>query len=189
MSNSSVVKKVVLFILLLAAISFAGYAYYYSQILPTNKTEPPLLEEYQPEDVTTTDQIDVSDSEIVIPSSTPSPKPIPKGKRGFSVSMSSNLNGPRIGRGEIDPYDPSLNQLQKLTIEVNDTVPVESVTATLKTDNKISQEYQLSPNTSNQLIGNWTGQWVVDDSYLYTYVLTIKAVSRNGTSQIDVTLR
>ena len=103
--------------------------------------------------------------------------------------MSSNLNGPRIGRGEIDPYDPSLNQLQKLTIEVNDTVPVESVTATLKTDNKISQEYQLSPNTSNQLIGNWTGQWVVDDSYLYTYVLTIKAVSRNGTSQIDVTLR
>gem|GEM_PF-2121388 len=119
---------------------------------------------------------------------TPSPKPIPHGTKNFMVSIGSDIKGPRMGKGTIDPYDPAFSGKQKLTIEVNDTVPVQKVVAILKTDKK-SVEHALTagPRVTNK--GNWSGEWTVDDSYLYTYILSIQATSANGTSSVDVTLR
>lgn len=125
-------------------------------------------------------------NEKPIPTATPQPKPIPKGKTDFFVSVGNNVKGPRMGKGTIDPYDPGVNAQQTMTIEVSDTVPVEKVIALLKTDNKTSSEMMLSPVPGTK---NWKGTWTVDDSYLYTYQLTIKATSASGTSSVDVLLR
>jgi len=119
---------------------------------------------------------------------TPSPKPIPHGTKNFMVSIGSDVKGPRMGKGTIDPYDPVLGGKQKLTIEVNDTVPVQKVVATLKTDKKTT-EHILTANPGVTNKGNWSGEWTIDDSYLYTYILSIQATSANGTSSVDVTLR
>lgn len=114
---------------------------------------------------------------------TRTPRPIPHGKVEFSVSVGKNSVGPRMSQGFIDPYDPELGTIQTLVIEVAE--PVEKVTATLITDNKTSQEYQLKKVKGT----TWMGRWKMKDSYLYKYVLTIKAIGPNGTSKVDITLR
>lgn len=129
---------------------------------------------------------DMQTNQAPVATATPQPKPIPKGKTDFFVSVGNNVKGPRMGKGTIDPYDPGVNAQQTVTIEVNDTVPVEKVVVLLKTDNKVSTEMPLEPVPGSK---NWKGSWTVDDSYLYTYELTIKATSASGTSSVDVLLR
>lgn len=126
-------------------------------------------------------------SKMVTP--TPSPKPIPHGTTDFFVSVGKEVKGPRMGKGTISPYDPEIGANQKLTIAVSDTVPVTKVVATLKTDKKTSEPHVLTLGTGTNLSGNWTGEWTMDDSYLYTYVLSVQATSASGTSTVDVTLR
>lgn len=122
--------------------------------------------------------------EKMIPTNTPTPKPIPHGKVEFTVSTGKGSIGPEMSQGSVDPYDPSLGATQTLTIQVAE--PVEKVVAILKTDNKVSPEYQLKKIDE---AGNWIGSWTVNDSYLYKYTLTIKATGPTGTSKIDYTLR
>lgn len=119
----------------------------------------------------------------ITPTNTPSPKPIPHGKVEFAVSTGKGSTGPRMSQGFIDPYDPKPGAIQTLAIEVAE--PVEKVTAILITDNKTSQEYQLKKVKGT----TWAASWKINDSYLYKYVLTIKATGPNGTSKVDITLR
>ena len=126
----------------------------------------------------------------LIPTNTPTPRPIPHGKQSFSVSLGQKVPGPRMGQGFIDPYDPALEEKQTLTIEVNNfDKPVEKVAAILTTDNKVSPEYPLKQIDGTENNGHWQGSWTVNNSYLHNYVLTIKAVGPNGTSKVDITLR
>lgn len=126
----------------------------------------------------------------LIPTNTPIPRPIPRGKVGFTVSLGQKVPGPRMSQGFIDPYDPALEEKQTLTIEVNNfDKPVEKVSAILTTDNKVSPEYPLKQIDGTENSGHWQGSWAVDDSYFYNYVLTIKATGPNGTSKVDITLR
>jgi len=118
-----------------------------------------------------------------IPTPTRVPRPIPHGKTEFTVSTGKGSPGPLMSQGFIDPYDPKLGGIQTLVIEVAE--PVEKVTAILITDNKTSPEYQLKKIKGT----TWQVSWKVNDSYLYRYVLTIKATGPTGTSKIDITLR
>ncbi|MFA6081343.1 MAG: hypothetical protein WC741_02960 [Patescibacteria group bacterium] len=121
--------------------------------------------------------------EKITPTNTPTPKPIPHGKVEFGVSVGKGTKGPIMSQGSIDPYDPEHGAVQTLTIEVSE--PVEKVVAILATDNKVSQEYKLKKVKGT----TWKGSWRVNDSYLYNYILTIKATGPTGTSKIDYTLR
>jgi len=95
-----------------------------------------------------------------------------------------------MGQGSIDPYDPAPGAQQTLTIEINNfDKPVEKVTAILTTDNKVSPEYPLKQIDGTENSGHWQGSWIINDSYLYNYILTIKATGTNGTSKVDITLR
>jgi len=123
------------------------------------------------------------------PTPTRLPKPIPSGKRKFQVSVSSNHKGPKMGEGTIDPYDPKTGSIQKLTIDVGDTVPVEKVTATMKTDNQSTPTVELKLISGSNKSGTWGGEWTINDSYNYTYILTINALSANGSTTVDFTLR
>lgn len=183
------VKNVFLISMLILAIVFVVVSYYYSQVLPAQVEQiPDLTENEVPTDIP--EEFPLSEPVVseVSPTVAPTPRPLPHGKRSFVVSLPSNVKGPRIGKGTIDPYDPALNGQQSLIIEVNDTVPVNAVVAILKTDNK-TVEHALVPTTPGQMKGNWTGTWTMDDSYDYTYVLSVRATSANGTTMADLTTR
>ena len=118
---------------------------------------------------------------------TPKPNPIPHGTKGFSVS--SNNPGPTMGRGTIDPYDPEIGSSQSIYIEVFDTAyPVTSVNITLQTDHE-SNTHPMTLTSGTTGNGTWSANWVVSDTYNYTYKATLTAVSASGTNSVSITLR
>jgi len=129
-----------------------------------------------------------------IPSSPPppspllSPKPIPHGKIGFSVSQADKTK-PQFSQGEIDPYDPPKGGRQSVTISVRDEQPVSQVSAVLKTDNAVSQPVSFKLISGSDTDGTWQGSWTLTDTYLYTYNLVLTAVSSRGQASVEITLR
>lgn len=155
-----------------------------SKLNPLKIQETPSKEVTQ---ATTPSTVPVIPTKVIPP--TPTAKPIPHGTTDFFVSVGKEVKGPRMGKGTINPYDPEIGGKQRLTIAVSDTVPVTKVVAILKTDKKTSEPHALLPGTGTSMSSNWTGEWTIDDTYLYTYVLSIQATSASGTSTVDVTLR
>lgn len=190
MLNNPKAKNIFLISLLILAIGFVAYAYYYSQMGPVIPQQQPSVTENDnpPPSAETAISENEETAPVVSPTNTPTPRPLPHGKRTFVVSLPANAVGPRIGKGTIDPYDPVLNGKQTVTIEVNDSVPVQKVVAVLQTDNK-TVEQAMAPQTPGQTKGNWTGTWTVDDTYNQIYTLTIKATSAKGTTMADITTR
>lgn len=157
--------------------------------IQTSLTPSPIVTEEKTAPSTTSTVPSSTTTTKPVNSPTPSPKPIPHGPKNFYVSIGSEVKGPRMGKGTIDPYDPVVGGKQRVTIEVNDTVPVQKVVATIKTDKKTSEPHMLTAAPGVTTKGNWSGEWVMDDSYLYTYILSIQATSASGTSSVDITLR
>lgn len=122
---------------------------------------------------------------VVIPVS----KSIPHGTTKFLIPIENERKGPQMSNGIINPYDPEIGGTQRVTITVSDTEPVTKVIAILKTDTKTSEPYPLFPGAGTSMNSNWTGVWTMDDSYIHTYILTIKATSINGTSSAEIKLR
>lgn len=118
---------------------------------------------------------------------TPTPRPIPHGPKGFTVGQ-ADKTVPQFGKGTVDPYDPTKGATQTVTIKVQHTQPVTKVTATIKTDHDISKPYELKLISGTSIDGQWEGSWQVDDSYLYTYAIVLKAVS-NKSASVEITLR
>ena len=119
---------------------------------------------------------------------TPIPRPIPHGTKGFTVGQ-SDKTVPQFRKGSIDPYDPAKGQTQTVTIAVKHSQPVTKVTATLTTDHATSQPYSFKLISGSDTDGDWQGSWPVTDSYLYTYVLTLNAVSSGSPGSVTITLR
>jgi hypothetical protein len=139
--------------------------------------------------------IDMFREEFHIPSKTgilfptPSPRPIPHGKMGFTVGQ-SDKTVPQFGKGSIDPYDPEKGSTQTVTITVKHKKPVTKVTATLKTDKNISAPVPLALVDGTNTNGQWQGSWKVTDTYLYIYKLILKAESASGPEgSVEITLR
>lgn len=129
-------------------------------------------------------------TETPTPTSTPSPtitpRPIPHGKKLFFVS--TNQQGPKMWQGFISPYDPAPEESQILSMEIADSQPVESVSLTMKTDHG-QQTIPMMLVEGDLLNGRWEGTRAVNDTYLYNYHAVFEAVSINGKSTVDVTLR
>ena len=117
------------------------------------------------------------------------PRPIPHGEKGFSVSQ-SDKNIPKFGRGSINPYDPIQGATQKVTINVTHTQPVTKVSATLKTDHTVSKPVAFTLIGGTDTNGQWQGSWVVNDTYLFMYQLTLTAESTGfKPASVTITLR
>ena len=123
------------------------------------------------------------------PTSTPvpSPRPIPSGKKTFSVS-SAKKTGPQFQGGAIDPYDPKVNSTQTITVAITSSKPVTTGTLTMKTDTK-TRDVPMSIVSGTATNGVWAGTWTVDDTYLYTYTVTIIATDNTETNTVELTLR
>ncbi len=123
----------------------------------------------------------------VSPSPLPTPRPLPHGKHGFTV-QGGNRNAPQFGRGFLDPIDPQKNTQQGIIISASNSVPIDSVTAIIKTDNK-ETSIKLSVSEGTNTNGTWTGSWTVNDTYLYNYIVQIIAKAGNEEQNVELTLR
>ena len=118
----------------------------------------------------------------------PSPRPIPHGKIDFTVGQ-SDKTVPQFSKGSIDPYDPAKGATQTVTIAIKHTQPVTKVTATLKTDNVVSNPVLFTLISGTATDGQWQGSWQVTDTYLYTYKLILEATGGAKTASDEITLR
>ena len=123
----------------------------------------------------------------ITPTPIPSPRPIPSGKKTFSVS-SGKKTGPQFQSGAIDPYDPKMKGTQTISVTIVSTNPVTLATLSMQTDTK-TKKVPMEMVSGTATNGTWAGTWTVDDSYLYTYVATITAADGTESNKIDLTLR
>lgn len=122
------------------------------------------------------------------PTVTPTPYPINRhGKLNFTVA-SGKKTGPQFMKGFVDPYDVKENNPQRISFNLNHSIPITSVKAIWHTDAKVATiSLTLAEGTPTD--GRWEGAWVADDTYLYN--LSICAIASDGTEEnkIDLTLR
>jgi len=176
-------RTFILFLLLLVVINIAlGVIYYQGKF--QGKKALPLLS-IQKEDISEIGSSRVTPLPTQRPRPTPQPMAIPHGKTGFTVGVKEN---PVMRIGFLDPYDPKIGEKQTVSITVKNTNPVESVEATMQTDNQ-SKKYPMKLVEGTTLDGRWEATWEVGETYLYTYVLTIDAVSGADKSKAIITLR
>ena len=123
-----------------------------------------------------------------IPAPTATPRPIPTGQKGFTVSQ-GDKTVPQFGSGVINPYDPAKGATQTVTIAIKFNKPINKVTATLKTDKKTSPPVEFKLISGTNTNGQWQGSWKVIDTYLYSYVLTLQAESGKSVGSAIITLR
>lgn len=121
------------------------------------------------------------------PTPTPTPRAIPHGKWGFTISTSQP--GPKPGTGYLDPYDPATGTKQRIVLHLTDSVPVKNATVIIRTDNKTSATIPFTRIDGTELSGDWEASWTVDDTYLYTYIMTFEAISDNGKTRVESTFR
>jgi hypothetical protein len=122
------------------------------------------------------------------PTSTASPRRIPSGPKGFTVSQ-ADKTVPQFGRGEINPYDPAKGATQTLTITVKFKDPVTSVSAILRTDKQSSELIPLTLINGTNTDGQWQATWKITDTYLYNYALSLEAKSGKSVGVVEITLR
>jgi hypothetical protein len=123
------------------------------------------------------------ETETVMTSGTtprPSPRPLTQGKEVFTYSPGPLAIGPKISEFTMDPMDSKIGQRQTITVKLNYTSPVTSVTATLETDNKKAGLIftRIDGTESN---GTWQATRTEDDTHDYTYYLDFTLVGTPDT--------
>ena len=119
-----------------------------------------------------------------VPSVTP--RSLATGRQTYLVQTKGI--GPTITDLTLDPIDPAPNQLQFVSIKIISSSPVKYVNYHLKTDNKTSQ-YTLNLSEGTDRNGVWIGTFLVDDTYLSTYMATIEAENNAGLTKVEPVFR
>lgn len=107
----------------------------------------------------------------------PSPIPLASGKQVYNIS-GGKKGAPQIIQAVIAPIDPSPETTQSFEVKVNSDKPTSEVTVVILTDNKTTR-HSLILTGGTELDGTWSGQWLIDDSYLYVYQIGIAAQDVN----------
>lgn len=121
------------------------------------------------------------------PAPSPTPTEILQGRETYTIGQASDAR-PKIDRLVVNPHDPKVGETQTLEVRVADTSPVQSVEVSVTTDNgSANVPMTLVEGDNNR--GTWRGSWQVNDTVLYRYVVTIRAVSADSESKVDVGIR
>lgn len=124
----------------------------------------------------------------LIPTPTPTPTLLLHGKETYTISQGPEVKGPKITRAVIDPLDPQTGQNQTVTVKVNHQAPVLSVGLKLTTDNK-NKTFPLTRISGTDTDGEWQGSWIMEDTYLYNYLMEITAKTTADQSSVMLTIR
>lgn len=122
----------------------------------------------------------------ITPSPTLSPTPSPIPVTSFSVATTQT---PTFTGGTIAPYAAVQNQSVTVTLDVNDSSPILSVTATVSTDNG-STDYPMSMSSGTNTNGTWRVTYSLTDSINTNYMITFRATDTVGNnSHVDYTIK
>jgi hypothetical protein len=116
----------------------------------------------------------------ITPTPTPTPTFLPSGKGTYTVSQKNHM-GPAVHTISFDPLPVQKGGTLTITIAVQDSIPVASVGAVLKTDHG-QKNLQFTRIDGTALAGNWQATVTLDDSVLYTYILQVAATDAGGTN-------
>ena len=126
---------------------------------------------------------------VSTPTSTPTPTRLPliQGPQTFSVSQKNTQ--PVIYELWFNTIDPK-NTTQTSKVKVKDSVGnVTSVQAVVKTD-KAKNSYNLTLSSGSAQDGEWTGSWLINDTYNNNFVITFSSTDDKGnSSSVDFTIR
>lgn len=130
-----------------------------------------------------------------IPTNAPTPTPTSiilkpdDGTKGtYAVSQSSNSKGPTIQKVIFNPLDAQKGQTLTITVVLSSPDPILHVGGTLMSDAK---EHPLT-FTQTEIKGSqsvWVASYQLDDTVLYTYILSISASTVKGDSTVRVAPR
>lgn len=116
-------------------------------------------------------------------------KKLPHGVYTMNVPFQTEDSSLHMGKLIIKPLDPAMGEKQRVTVSIKSLTPIKKVTAILKTDNTTSSGYELLPGGGTSLESDWTGQWIVKDTYSKTYELILQAENAKETVEIAIPLR
>lgn len=121
------------------------------------------------------------------PTPTPTRLPLIQGPQTFSVSQKNAQ--PVIYELWFNTIDPK-NTTQKSKIKVKDLAGnVTSLRAVVKTD-KAKNSYSLTLSSGSAQDGEWTGSWLLNDTYNDNFVITFSSTDDKGnSSSVDFTIR
>ena len=114
------------------------------------------------------------------------PRSLATGRQTYLVQTKGI--GPTITDLILDPIDPAPDQLQLVSMKIISGSPVKYVNYHLKTDNKTTQ-YSLNLSEGTNKNGVWTGIFIIDDTYLSTYMATIEAENNAGITKVEPVFR
>jgi len=184
--GKKILLQVGVLFLLIALIVFIILKYFRAKIITTEKPVEQTAEQ-------TAENFSQAEPPTPTPTPTPtlkpSPKPIPlpPGKGVYNVSQGQH-QGPSISQVSFDPLDVRSGQELIITAKVADKEPVTSVTAILQLD-KTQKNLTFKLINGTNLSGNWQTSIKIDDTLWYRYILIIKAVSANGSTEAIVAPR
>lgn len=127
-------------------------------------------------------------AEDTLPTVSPTPRPLPTAPGDYRISSGDGSTGPQIMRALIDPHDPQVGDEQTVTVEARHTEAIESIEATLTTDNG-EYSYPMELVEGEATNGTWRATWSVDDPVLYNYKIIFIAKNSVGQTRAGVVLR
>jgi hypothetical protein len=119
----------------------------------------------------------------------PTPKPLAHGKQTYFIS-GSKTGAPKIAEATIDPIDPQNGENQKFSTKALslENGAVSAVKVTIITDNE-QKTFPLNLTSGTAEDGVWEGNWVITDTYDYTYQAVIAAENASSGWEITLTFR
>lgn len=111
----------------------------------------------------------------------PTARPLPIGKQTLQVQSGDKFGSKYVYSDlVIDPLYVLKGEKQTVSVMVDYSSPINSVTLTTVSDNKSTpHELKLVEGTASS--GKWEGTWIIDDDYNLKYKMDIEAVASSGT--------
>ena len=109
----------------------------------------------------------------LIPTNTPTPRPIAQGRQIYSTRGGSKI-GPKFNKIVVNPFDPKKGEMQMFEAKIKDITPITTVTLTLKTDHG-EKNYPLKLSQGKDTDGVWSVSFETEDIHNYIYTATFVA--------------
>lgn len=125
------------------------------------------------------------------PTTTPTPTPTPtlllQGTETYTVSQ-SQPDVPNVSRVVMDPHDPKPGESQTVRVITGETQSIRSMRVIVQQDNT-KETYQMELVEGTSTNGTWERTWEIDDTHLYTYILTLEITGESSDTTVDIAIR
>lgn len=118
-----------------------------------------------------------------------SPYPLAQGKQTYTLSHGKNVNGPLPLQVIIDPYDPTVNTSQTISMHITHTEPVRTANIVLESDHTKTPPQALHRVSGTDTDGIWETTYTITDTHDHVYNLWIDLQSATSSFYNKLTFR